>query len=90
MASLGYGILIALLMGLSAFVSALIVLKLKTKPTWRPLNIGNSSEDDNRVEEEIRKGFQTFNIEEPPPTADGAGRRFTRTHSEELTRGTRT
>lgn len=90
MQSIGYGIIIAVLMGLSAFASALVVLKLKTTPTWRPFNMLNSKEDDERVEAEIQKGFDYTNIENPPPTADGVGRRFKRTHSEELTRGTRT
>lgn len=81
-----YGILIAFLMGLSAFAGAWVVLKLKTTSNWRPFKIVNKDKDDDaKVIEEIQKGgFEAFNLEDLPPTADATARRFTRSHSEEL------
>jgi len=84
-----YGILIAALMGLSAFASAWVVLKLKTTPQWRPFRIA-SDDDDKRVEREIQqRGFEQFNMEEPPPTAGQMNRRFAKSASEELRSATR-
>ena len=88
-----YGILIAFLMGLSAFAGAWVVLKLKTTPQWRPFPIFNKNDDDDkRVAEEIQqqRGFEAFNLEQPPATPGEMGRRFQqRTASEELKRATR-
>ena len=88
-----YGILIAFLMGLSAFAGAWVVLKLKTTPQWRPLQMLNKNDDDDkRVAEEIQqqRGFEAFNIEDIPTTPGEMGRRFTkRTASEELKHATR-
>ena len=84
-----YGILIAALMGLSAFAGAWVVLKLKTTPQWRTFKI-NSDDDDKRVTKEIQHGgFEAFNMEEPPPTAGEMGKRFQRSASEELKNATK-
>ena len=78
-----YGIIIGALIGLGMFAGAYMAFKLKATPQWRPFKMMDNG-DDKRVEEEIRKGWSQFNIEEPPPTADAMARRFSKTHSEEL------
>ena len=83
-----YGILIAALMGASAFGGFLLCLKVKGKPEVRKMvyPIGDTSE-----EEEIKKAaFEgVFNLENPP-TADEFARKFQpRSASQELTHATR-
>jgi len=85
-----YGILIAALMGLSAFAAAWLMLRVKATPNWRPFKVIDTKEDDARVEKEIQQGgFTAFNLENPPETAGEMHNRFQRTASEELKRATR-
>ena len=79
MAAIGYGILIALLMGLSAFAATCVVLKLKAMPNWQPLDkiFGKGNE-----EEELMKAAQRVsrpaNYDEPPGTAEEEAAKYKR------------
>jgi hypothetical protein len=86
-----YGIIIAALMGLSAFTAAWLMLRVKATPQWRPFKIIDTTEDDKRVEKEIQQGgFTAFNLENPPNTASEMGQRFAKkTASQELKDATR-
>lgn len=88
MEAIGYGILIAFLMGLSAFAGAYLVLKFKVKGTndIRLVRWGSDEKDD-EIEAQLKREVpKVFNIEDLP-TAEMA---YSRTsYSEELNRGKR-
>lgn len=86
MESVGYGILIAFLMGLSAFGGAYLALKFKGISDIRMLQWGNDTGDE-EVEEKIRAAGhpKVFNIEDIPPAEQYYARQGA---SEELKRAT--
>jgi len=82
-----YGILIAALMGASAFGGFVLCLKVK-KPEvrYRSQPLGDTKE----IEEIQERAFkEPFNLEDMPKTASGFANRFNQTASEELKRATR-
>ena len=83
-----YGILIAFLMGASAFGGFVLCMKVRKQGVrYVQMPLG----DDGEVQAIQESGWlRTFNIEDQPDTASGTARRFApRSHSEELKHGTK-
>ena len=85
-----FALLMAFLMGLSAFGAGWLMLQLKDKQSMRSIKMVMPNNGDGKVQAEIEKGgtgFGAFNIEEPPVLESQSAKRFT--HSEELKRATK-
>lgn len=73
MTAIGYGIIIALLMGLSAIATAVVVLKLKAVPNWQPLNNlfgGGDDEEEEEIMKAAQRRSEPTNYDESPGTAE--------------------
>ncbi len=80
MTAIGYGIVIATLMGLSAFAAMWVVLKLKVAPNWQPFSqmFGKGNEEEEELMKAAQRVSQPANYDEPPGTAEEEASKFKR------------